>query len=805
MAITLTKEYQLLEQSELGSWGFGTLFLRMYAKYDSQSIEKNTTTYTVQARIYNNGSYCNSGNCYAKIDDTLIQDNVEIGFTKEAEIILGSKQFTITHDDDGTKGVEKSASFYCYALPTENTIKAWMVMPDIPRYATSKQSLNSKTETTIKMNWSSDNTIDYIWYSINNGSTWTGIDITDATSGNYTITGLTANTTYSIKTRVRRKDSQLTTDSSSLSIKTYALPTQSLKSKTETTVTMNWSADSTVDMVYYSTDNGSTWSDGISVNATSGSYTISGLAANTTYNIKTRVRRKATQTLSNTSNLEIKTYQYPYVSAVSKSNLVIGNSQTLTIYNPLGRKVSVYMYQHDTGIKLYEGETSSTTITFTPNKTTMYNSIPNSSTGNCYYYCVYSGQIMAYKNGTYSIVRDECIPSFNSFNAEDVNTNTLSLTGNNQVVVKGYSNIKVTIPVTNKAIAKNGATIKYYTVVAGNKVLKLDYSSTENISGTINNVDISEIAVYAVDSRGLGSQVVSRSFIFKEYVKPSVNDFKVYRENGIGTKALFNINGTFWNGNFGAKQNSIYQINFHYKKKTDTNFSELINITNQITSSDGTYKNKDGAFLPTTSGGSTAIELQVGTEYDIQFIVSDQAVLLVYTFSGAFTLNNGIPCTAKQQNDDGSYSVGINCLPDENYALKVNGYLKAKMRKGTKNIYVNTTSDVKSTSQYTTLVEDSITTYGGELLINAHSYLHNISAAFWLRVYIEIDGVNVGYILDGASTSKECKSGSMVAKNITAGTHTIKLRVYNANGAYEFMAQPAFTSCGMSIVELWEV
>ncbi len=91
----------------------------------------------------------------------------------------------------------------------------------IPRYATSVQSLKSKTVNSITINWSSDSTVDYIWYSKDNGSNWTGINITDGKSGSYTISGLSPNTAYKIKTRVRRKDSQLTTDSSATSITTY--------------------------------------------------------------------------------------------------------------------------------------------------------------------------------------------------------------------------------------------------------------------------------------------------------------------------------------------------------------------------------------------------------------------------------------------------------------------------------------------------------------------------------------------------------------------------------------------------------
>ena len=49
------------------------------------------------------------------------------------------------------------------------TISKEFKLTDIPRYATSNQSLQSKTSYSITMYWSSDSIIDYIWYSKDNG------------------------------------------------------------------------------------------------------------------------------------------------------------------------------------------------------------------------------------------------------------------------------------------------------------------------------------------------------------------------------------------------------------------------------------------------------------------------------------------------------------------------------------------------------------------------------------------------------------------------------------------------------------
>ena len=183
-------------------------------------------------------------------------------------------------------------------------------------YPTSNQTVSSKTDTTIKINWSSDSTCDYVWYSKNNGSTWVSVGAVTSSSGSYTISGLTADTTYQIKTKVRGKNSQLTTSSSATSVTTYAYPTitQSLSSKTTTSITIAWSSDSTCDYLWYSKNGGSSWVSVGSISAKSGTYTISGLSKETTYQIKTRVRRADSQYTKDSSTLSVTTYGVPTVS-----------------------------------------------------------------------------------------------------------------------------------------------------------------------------------------------------------------------------------------------------------------------------------------------------------------------------------------------------------------------------------------------------------------------------------------------------------------------------------------------------------
>ena len=89
-----------------------------------------------------------------------------------------------------------------------------VALPTIPRYATiNSYNLTTASMTSLNVSWSANVTCDQVQYRIGSGS-WVTAQTGDRTSGNFNITGLNPGTQYSIKIRVRRKDSQLYTESS---------------------------------------------------------------------------------------------------------------------------------------------------------------------------------------------------------------------------------------------------------------------------------------------------------------------------------------------------------------------------------------------------------------------------------------------------------------------------------------------------------------------------------------------------------------------------------------------------------------
>ena len=305
-------------------------YLQGKINWSSTSNGSSANTSTVTAILYarRTNEYTTWGQSwsgYVKIASTQVNINFSSSVTVGSSWVeMARVTETVAHNNSGTGSVYISGSVTGpsgTALAGNTSAGGKTVTLDtIPRYTSiTTFTVSKRNETSFTFTWGTADTIDYAWYSTNNGSNWTGIDVTDGKSGTFTVSGLTPNTSYNCKLRVRRKDSQLTTDSSVVSQKTYAVPTQSLNSKTETTVKINWTVDSTADYIWYSTNNGSSWTAVGSVNATSGNYTITGLNANTAYNIKTRVRRKASQTSYDTTALSVTTYKVPTQSLNTKT------------------------------------------------------------------------------------------------------------------------------------------------------------------------------------------------------------------------------------------------------------------------------------------------------------------------------------------------------------------------------------------------------------------------------------------------------------------------------------------------------
>ena len=269
-------------------------------------------------------------------------------------------------------------------------------------------------------------------------------------------------------------------------------------------------------------------------------------------------------------------------------------------------------------------------------------------------------------------------PTFSTFDFEDINPKTIALTGDNQVNINGYSNIKVTIPVENKAIAKKSATMNKYRLSIGTSTTDIIYSSTKDVSGVLNSTTSGTYNLYATDSRNNSTLVTKLAKKVIDYTQiniNSVNASATRNNNGVGKQCVVSFDGTFWNGNFGAVTNHLENITYRFKKTTDSTW-----ITGTSTITVTVDKNKFSFSGKLKSNNENPDEWDLESAYNIEITISDTLSSSILNL----VLNSGIPTIALAKN-----GVGIMGKYDESAGglLQIGGvsidqYIKNVINKG---------------------------------------------------------------------------------------------------------------------------
>lgn len=262
-------------------------------------------------------------------------------------------------------------------------------------------------------------------------------------------------------------------------------------------------------------------------------------------------------------------------------------------------------------------------------------------------------------------------PTFSNFTFADTNTKTVALTGNNQHCIQGYSNIKGTISTTNKALAKKEATMSKYRFTIETQSIDINYSSTAEVSGTLNSVPSGTFNMYAIDSRNNSTLVTKLATKVVQYVKPVINASTITStrdSGGVGTNCTLKFDGTFWNNNFGKKANSI-KIKYQLKKSTE---STWVDGTTTITP---TINGNNFSFKGLIARSKDDPSWEISESYNIKVIVTDE---LDTSFTETILIN-AVPNLALSQN-----GVGIMCKYNETLGgdLQVGGSQAIEMGDG---------------------------------------------------------------------------------------------------------------------------
>ncbi len=422
-----------------------------------------------------------------------------------------------------------------------------------------------------------------------------------------------------------------------------------------TEISASWGAAHTCSLIQYSKDNGSSWTTVSSdANASSGSFSITGLTPGTGYNFKLRVKRRDSGLTTDSSTNYQSTYNINTITS-GTPNVSNGSSLSVTASNPSGATCRIRL--ECAGVSRYSKSGTSATFSvdeiaslmqyFTFSKTFTIRvvacTLDNNGTEKYWHYV----------DGTYTIINSN--PNFTDFNYMDSDTDIINITGNSIYIVKNKSTLKVSIPSSKKMVAQNYATPVSYRIEVGNLTGSIAYSENDvalelgrlNISGAVN------MNVSAIDSRGNITTKTKVLYVI-DYESPT-QSVSIRRINEFENTTRINASGIFSLVTCGTEnKNTIQSARFRYKESTLSTWNAWQSLT--INKTDNTYK-----------CNQQVVDLDNEKSFNFEIEVKDK----FETVTLPYFVAQGIPIefiSATKKN------IGIGCINEhEEYSLATRG------------------------------------------------------------------------------------------------------------------------------------
>ena len=459
-------------------------------------------------------------------------------------------------------------------------------------------------------------------------------------------------------------------------------------SRTETEI--SWPAFTTniASNIYYRINSGD-WIK-IGTNTTTGEgKNLTGYTPGTDYTIDFKAENNVNTSLSTTHSVSVTTYNYPSISSFT-APINAGATQTFSLYNPLGRSVTITLTKI--------GSTSQSFVSTTVTGTTANFVIPleaiariltskSSDTGT--YTLTYASTVRDTKTGQINIpsttaptIDESKKNSFFSyqdcatfiFGGSGSTSKAMStFSGDNQKLLQGYSKMQYSLVSANNPFTPQyGASISSYKVQINSKTATATTLGTTYYEGASAGVTASgsavvvtanntyTITIFATDSRGFTSSY-TRTISTYIYSKPTISITSVYRKDGYGTAAAITLSGAWSTGMTGA--NVAKSITFYYKESTASSYSSKALYTNSGSAS-------SMQSLATTLDIS-GVEFISEKAYNTYVVVVDGFGQSTQSTVASLPLGTPILFIDTEQ-----LGVGVNCFPTV-AGLEVSGPIKS--------------------------------------------------------------------------------------------------------------------------------
>lgn len=424
-------------------------------------------------------------------------------------------------------------------------------------------------------------------------------------------------------------------------------------------------SSATADIWQYSTNGGTNWTQFSTTAGTSANITLTSLSPNTTYSVKVRARKKSNQVYGASSAVSAKTLGGAIINSCPT---ITADAATVT-FKP---NVTVYDASYSYYVSICNGSTeylaltartwttgtADRTLTLTAaERTTLLTAMASIKSFTATIKVVTKSgttQIGSTSTTTCTVQTTSAnsAPTMGAFTFKDGRSTTVTVTGNDQLFIQGYSWLYVT---PAAATAKNGASIVSYAATCNGVTASNTTGAQINLS-TIAKSGSLDVVVTATDSRGYTVSNTQKITVIA-YAKPKVSSVSLRRTNDIEAEMQLTFNGSISPITVsGTQKNSLKYVQYRYKLTSASSYGSYTSILASVTQSGTSF----------SFSNLELCSLDANSSYDFHLYIRDQLNTLS-AVSLYFTVPQGTPLVALRKK-----KVGIN-TPTPEAALHVVG------------------------------------------------------------------------------------------------------------------------------------
>lgn len=386
----------------------------------------------------------------------------------------------------------------------------------------------------------------------------------------------------------------------------YASITAFTASINDRTASLSWTADKTISQWRWSTNSGSSYSGWTTVNASSGSTSIS-VSPGSTYGFRIQVRSSASGLDTTSSTVSKTATKTPSTLTLSTTSQDVGSAITWTINESYDYTHQItYAFGNTSGYILGSNGVIPNTSTGTWTvPTALANQIPSatSGSGTIYVYTYYGSVHVGTKSYTFTAK----VPN-NTTWQPTVPSVTISDAGTRPAGITSYVQGKAKATVVSSSTAQGGASISSYQVTVSGIGT---YYGSNITSGFLTNSGTVTITVRATDSRGYYREK-SDTITVEAYSPPKLTTYTAMRApNDQGTDLTTNIDFTI--SSVSSQNTKQYRIRY---RPTGGTWVILVDSTEYYTRS--TTHSETGA-------------LDANSSYEVEFYIKDSYASVTQT------------------------------------------------------------------------------------------------------------------------------------------------------------------------------